>query len=195
MKIPVLGMDPSLTNWGLAEARLCLETGTLDTPQLTLVRPKKMKGKQIRNNSQDLYRSEHLAKEVIEASSRAKVIFVEIPVGSQSARSMASYGICIGILAYLRASGHQVIELTPTEVKEVFTGNQTATKQDMIGKAIELYPDAEFPLFKGEVANSAEHLADAIATIHAGANTPIFRNLMNILKDIPNANHTCPNSD
>lgn len=184
MKIPVLGMDPSLSNWGLAASELCLDTGILDTPRLTLVRPKKMKGKQIRNNSQDLHRAQHLSQEVFAQARKAKAIFVEVPVGSQSARAMASYGICVGILSALRAEGIEFIEVTPTEVKETFTGLQTATKRQMIDKAVELYPDADFPLHKGEVANTAEHLADAIAAIHAGVHTPSFKNLLRLLKDI-----------
>lgn len=184
MKIPVLGMDPSLSNWGLAEAELCLETGILDTPRLTLVTPKKMAGKQVRVNSNDLHRAEQIAAEILMKAQKAKAVFVEVPVGSQSARAMASYGICIGILATLRAQGIGFIEVTPTEVKQTFTGIPTASKQQMIDKAVELYPDANFPRYQGQVANKAEHVADAIASIHAGVNTPAFRNLLQLFKDI-----------
>lgn len=184
MKIPVLGMDPSLTHWGLAEAQLCLETGILDTPRLTLVKPRKMAGKQVRVNSNDLHRAEQLAATVFPIARKAKTIFVEVPVGSQSARAMASYGICVGILSSLRAEGINFIEVTPTEVKETFTGSQTASKQQMIARAIELYPEAQFPLYQGKIASSSEHLADAIAAIHAGANTSAFRNLLQLFKDI-----------
>lgn len=184
MKIPVLGMDPSLSNWGLASAQLCLETGILDTPRLDLVRPKKMAGKQVRVNSNDLHRSARLAEAVFEAATQAKAIFVEVPVGSQSARAMASYGICVGILGSLRAKGIQFIEVTPSEVKETFTGDKNASKQMMIAKALELYPDANFPMNKGKVANTAEHVADAIASIHAGVQTPTFQNLMTLFKGI-----------
>lgn len=177
-------MDPSLSNWGLAAAELCLETGILETPRLTLVRPKKMAGKQVRVNSQDLFRAEHLASAVQAEAAKAKAIFVEVPVGSQSARAMASYGICVGVLAALRASGIEFIEVTPTEVKRAFTGCDTATKQQMIDQAVSLYPEADFPMHRGQVANTAEHLADAIASIHAGVHTPAFKNLLRLFKDI-----------
>ena len=94
MKIPVCGMDPSLNNWGLAEAELDLSTGLLSTPKLSVVQPTDGDGKkQVRRNSLDLQRAEELAQAALEATERAKVIFVEVPVGSQSARAMASYGI------------------------------------------------------------------------------------------------------
>ena len=184
MLIPVLGMDPSLKNWGLAQAMLCLETGILSTPSLYLVQPDDVKGKQVRQNSSDLNRAEQLAEAVIEASKVSKVVFVEVPVGSQSARAMASYGICVGILGAVRAMRVPLIEVTPTETKLAFTGNKTATKREMIDKAAELYPDANFPVHKGKIPDKAEHMADAIAAIHAGVRTPMFQNLMRLFKEV-----------
>ncbi|RUX60176.1 hypothetical protein [Mesorhizobium sp. M7A.F.Ca.CA.002.12.1.1] len=185
MLIPVLGMDPSLTNWGLAEANLCLKTGVLSTPQLTLVQPDELQGKQVRVNSNDLHRSEQLAQRVFATARKAKVIFVEVPVGSQSARAMASYGICVGILGALRSEGMQIIEVTAGETKKIFTGDKNAPKRKMIDRAAELYPDANFPpLHKGKLPDKTEHLADAIATIHSGVRTPMFQNLMRLFNEV-----------
>ena len=184
MQIPVVGMDPSLTHWGIAEGNLDLTTGVMDTPKLTLVRPEEMKGKQVRVNSNDLFRAEQLAEIAIKAAMRAKVVFVEVPVGSQSSRAMASYGICVGVLGAIRSMGIPLIEVSPTEVKVTFTGDKTATKQQMIDRAIELYPDANFPLWGGEVSSKAEHVADAIAAIYAGVHTPTFQNLMRLFKKV-----------
>lgn len=186
MQIPVLGMDPSLSAWGLAAAQLDLDTGILTTPRLVLSSPKDRSGKQVRVNSKDLYRAETLAAAVLEEVSKAKAIFVEVPVGSQSARAMASYGICIGILGTVRAQGTQLIEVTAREVKEALTGDSGASKNQMIKAASELYPEANWPKGRepGTIANKAEHLADAIGAIHAGVNVPVFQNLMNLLKGI-----------
>lgn len=184
MKIPVLGMDPSLTAWGLASAELDLETGVLSTPSLVLESPKDQSGKQVRVNSKDLYRAEKLAKVVWAECEKARAIFVEVPVGSQSARAMASYGICVGILGSIRAKGIQIIEVTAFEVKEALTGNRNASKTDMIKAAVELYPEANFPMFKGNPAQKSEHLADAIGAIHAGVKTPVFQNTMHMIKGI-----------
>lgn len=180
MKIPVVGMDPSLTNWGIAEAELDLTTGLLDLPSLTLVEPEKLTGKQVRQNSTDIFVAEQLGKAAMEAARRAKAVFVECPVGSKSARAMASYGVCVGILGSIRAEGIPLIEVTATEVKVAFTGDKNATKQQMIEAALAFYPEAEFPQQRGRVVAKAEHLADALAAIHAGVNTPLFRNLMRL---------------
>jgi Holliday junction resolvasome RuvABC endonuclease subunit len=182
MKIPVLGMDPSLRNWGLAEAILDLDTGILSTPEISLISTKDQKGKQVRQNSSDLHTAEQLAATAIEVCKRAKVVFVEVPVGSQSARAMASYGTCVGVLGAIRALGTQLIEVSPMEVKQHFTGNKTATKDEMICAAMAFYPEANWPRHKGKVANKAEHMADAIAAIHAGVHTPVFQQLMQLLK-------------
>lgn len=184
MLISVLGMDPSLRSWGLAEAQLDLDTGILSTPVLTTVRPKDIKGKQVRQNSNDLHLAEELASVVLPAAQKAKAVFVEVPVGSQSARSMASYGVCVGVLGTIRALGVPLIEVTATENKKIFTGNKNATKRQMIDKAIELYPESNFPIFRGEVADTAEHVADAIASIHAGVHTPMFQNLLRLFQKV-----------
>ena len=62
-----------------------------------------------------------------------------------------------------------IIEVTESESKKVFTGKRTATKDEMIVKAMELYPDANWPYHQGSLsATKAEHMADAISAIHAG---------------------------
>lgn len=181
MRIPVLGMDPSFRNWGLARGNLDLETGTLDDLHLSLIEPTDMAGKQVRQNSQDLHVAEQLALGALDAAKQAKCVFVECPVGSQSARAMASYGICVGILGSIRSMGIPLIEVSPIEVKKAFTGNATATKKLMIKTAEGFYPDANFPRQKGRIVAKAEHMADAIAAIHAGVMTPMFQNLMRLL--------------
>jgi Holliday junction resolvasome RuvABC endonuclease subunit len=180
MKIPVVGFDPSLTSWGIAESELDLTTGYLDTPRLRVLEPEKIKTKQVRQNSTDLDVAKQLATAALSTARSAKAVFVEVPVGSQSARAMASYGICVGILGTLMAEGVQLIEVTATEVKKALTGNKHATKDQMITEARKLYPEANFPMWRGEVASKAEHVADAIGAIHAGVGTPLFQNLMKL---------------
>lgn len=182
MKIPVCGIDPSLRNWGIAEALLDLETGYLDTPFLTLVETIDPTGKDVRQNSKDLDLACQIGIKTIPIARKAKAIFVEVPVGSQSARAMASYGVCVGILGSLKALGIPLIEVTPLEVKKTFTGDKTATKQLMIDTAVNLYPDANWPRQKTRILAKSEHLADAIATIHAGVQTPMFQNLMRLFE-------------
>jgi Holliday junction resolvasome RuvABC endonuclease subunit len=120
------------------------------------------------------------AKPALAAAKAAKVIFVEVPVGSQSARAMASYGICVGILGAIRAEGIPLIEVPPSEVKLAFVGDKNALKQQMLEQAISLHPDANFPRQRGRIVGKAEYVADAIAAIHAGVNTLMFQNLMRL---------------
>ncbi len=185
MKIPVVGMDPSLRNWGLAEAVLDLDNGYLSTPVLSLVQPQESKGKSVRQNSKDLEIAELLAAGVIPVIQKAKAVFVEVPHGSPSARAMASYGVCVGVLGSIRALGIELIEVSATENKKTFTGLKSATKDQMIAKAMSLYPDANWPFSSGKVNSSkAEHMADAIAAIHAGVQTPVFQNMMRLLAKV-----------
>lgn len=184
MQIPVAGFDPSLNSWGIAEGKLDLDVGTLDDLVLQTVEPEKKQGKQVRQNSVDMQRAEDLATVAIEVARRSKVVFVECPVGSQSANGMKAYGIVVGVLGAIRALGIPVIEVTAMESKRIFTGDKNATKQKMIDKAVELYPEANFPMYRGAVASKAEHVADAIAAIHAGVQTPVFQNLMRLFAEV-----------
>ena len=188
MKIPVVGFDPSLRNWGLAEGMFDLESGELTSVHLSIAETESDDTKQVRTNSKDLVAAEFLATAVFPAAKKAKVVFVEVPVGSQSAAAMKSYGVCVGILGALRSQGVQLIEVTATEVKLIMTGNKNATKQQMIDAAVEWYPNANFPRERGKATGKiiakAEHVADAIAAIHAGVQTPAFLSIMRIIKSI-----------
>jgi hypothetical protein len=187
MIIPVMGMDPSFTNWGLGSVDLDLTTGIPSTPYIQLIEPLELSGKNIRVNSNDLHRAEQIARVVIEGAKKVKAVFAEVPVGSQSARAMASYGICVGIISTIRAMGIPVIEVTAIESKLALTGKKTATKLEMIEAAFQTYPEANWLIGtkgkeKGKLIAKNEHMADAIAAIHAGVNTPVFQQLMHILK-------------
>lgn len=179
MNIPVAGFDPAMRNWGVAQAFLDLDSGVLSTPVLSVIQPRDSNSPKCRRNTQDLRVCETLAFSLFPVVEFARVIFVEVPHGSQSARAMASYGFCVGILGTLKAMGHCLIEVSAKEVKEAFVGDPEATKDQMIQKALEYYPDIKFPTHGGKLNSSkSEHLADAVATIHAGVLTPAFQNLM-----------------
>jgi hypothetical protein len=193
MQIPVVGMDPSFRNWGIASGTLDLDTGVLSTPHLAVVKTgEEPKGKQVRQNSYDLEAAETLAKAVTPVAQYAKVVFVEVPHGAQSASGAKGNGVVYGILGSLRARGIQIIEVTEAESKKLFAGKRTATKDDMIRAAVEFYPNANWPrqdkngakFQKGDIKNEAEHMADAIAAIHAGVHTPMFQNLMRLFAKV-----------
>lgn len=178
MKIPVLGCDPSLSNWGLARGMLDLDTGTFEDVELLLIETKPDDTKQVRQNSKDINRCDAIAAGVKDWFKWATVVFVEIPVGSQSANGMKSYGVCVGILGAFRAMGVQLIEVTPNENKLALTNNKTASKDTMIKAAHAIYPETNWLKDgKGKLLNKNEHLADALGAIHAGVNTSAFQTI------------------
>lgn len=186
MQIPVLGFDPSFRNWGWASALLDLDTGVMTTPVLGLIKTaEEPKGKQVRQNSYDIEAAEELAKGAIPLAQAAKVVFIEVPHGSQSAASMKGYGVCIGIIGAIRAAGIPIIEVSESESKKTMTTRRVATKEEMIAAAQAWYPNANWPMHAGKIsAGKAEHMADAIAAIHAGVNTQQFQNLMRLFQSV-----------
>lgn len=152
-----------------------------------MIQPELSKSKQIRQNSLDLESAKQLCKGALDAVKDVQAVFVEVPVGSQSARSMASYGICVGILGALRATGIPFFEVTPTEVKIAGAGYKNATKQEMISWAMLKHPEANWPVYKQNGATivseaKAEHMADATAAIYAGMSCNSFQQILPFLK-------------
>lgn len=176
----ILGIDPSLSNFGIV-------TGTLNhshdfvPDDMTLVesKPDNKNKKVVRKNSDDLHRAQTLTNGLKPYVEQADIVMVEVPVGSQSARSMASYGICIGILSGIEKP---MIQVTPTEVKLIATNSKTASKSDMIDWASNLHPQLPWltRTVKGQTTLVAknEHLADALAVVYAGMNTDLFQQLL-----------------
>jgi len=184
----VVGFDPSLRNWGMVAGHVDLKDMAFIPDQLNIVQPKNPEGKTVRANSKDLHLAKTLAKGATEFLAGADVVFVEVPIGSQSARAMASYGICVGVLGSLQAMGRSFIQVTPNEVKLASAGNKTASKDDMIRWATAKYPNLNWPTQKRNgvdeiIAGKAEHLADAIATVEAGLQTNEFQQLCMILRN------------
>lgn len=185
MEVPVVGFDPSMTHWGIAEGTLDMDTGYLTITDLQTVVPVKLQGKQVRQNSQDIRVAKQLAAAALAAAKGKLYIFAEVPVGSQSARGMASYAMCIGILGMMQATGATIIEVTPLENKLNFTGDKNATKKKMIDQGVSLYPDAPWPRQRGRIVEgTAEHMADAIAAIHAGVQTQQFQSILQLVQTI-----------
>lgn len=183
--IKVVGYDPSLRNWGISKGFLSKDL-QLQVQEVSIICPVLPTGKQVRQNSLDLEAARQLCKGAIAAAEGAKAIFVEVPIGSQSARAMASYGICVGVLGALRATGIPFFEVTPTEVKVAAVGYKNATKLEMIQWATTKHPEANWPTYKRNgvsiVSESqAEHMADATAAIYAGVNTAQFQQILPFL--------------
>lgn len=160
----------------MVKGSLCLNTGYFKLLDIHLETSSPSKVKQVRKNSDDLERARKLQKAMQSFFNDCAFVCVEIPVGSQSARAMASYGMCIGVVASLN---RPLIQVTPSEVKVAATGKKTATKDEMIKWATGLYPYVPWltKKAKGTISfvNANEHLADATAAIHAGVRTDQFK--------------------
>lgn len=164
---------------------LDLNVGTLDITHIGLESTKPSKVKQVRKNTDDLHRARQLHTAITEFLLDVDMVCVEIPVGSQSARAMASYGMSIGVLASIKVP---MIQVTPSEVKIAAVGNKTATKQQMIDWAARTYPDTPWPTRtqKGvtKLLGTNEHIADALAAIHAGCRTDEFAQVRAVMKKV-----------
>ena len=173
--IKVVGFDPSMSNWGIATGLYDPSNEGLEITNLIVIHPKLLPKSKARQSHKDLMRAEHIAKQVFDTVivDVPAHIFVEVPHGSQSARAMASYAMCLGVLGSCRALGWDFTEFSEAQVKMSSIGNKKATKDEMIEWAVSHHPNAPWPthISKGKSAITkakAEHMADAIATIYAG---------------------------
>ena len=93
---------------------------------------------------------------------------------------MASYGICIGLLASL--VDKPMIQVTPLEVKLCSVGTKTATKREMINWAFSQNNSLNWltRVENGDniLIDKNEHMADAMAAIKAGVSTNEFKTLL-----------------
>ena len=182
--ITIAGLDPSLSNFGMVKGSLNMTTGAFIPSQRLLVETTsdKKNNKSVRKNSDDLNRCKLIHTQMTTFLEGVALACVEIPVGSQSARAMASYGACVGLIASITIP---LIQVTPNEVKIAAVSSKTATKIEMIEWATSLYPQIDW--FKRTVkgvtsfTNKNEHIADAVASIHAGVNTDEFMRLKAVI--------------
>lgn len=183
--IHVVGFDPSLRNWGASKGIFVPGKGIRIT-HLDVFQPVLPTGKMVRQNSLDLEAALQICTAAAAFAKGAQAIFVEVPHGSQSARAMASYGICVGILGALRTMNIPFIEVNASEVKLATGQKKTATKQNMINWAVDTHPEAPWPMYNrnGQAIISeakAEHMADATAAIYAGINTNSFKQALQLM--------------
>lgn len=176
--IKIGGFDPSMKNFGMVKGDLDLDTGVLTNLELKLQETSVDKeAKSVRKNSQDLSRARKLYKSMSEFFKDVDVVCVEVPVGSQSANAMKSYGVCVALVSTLPL----VIQVTPSEVKLVATNSKTASKADMIKWATSLYPDADWCKVKRKgvltITDKNEHLADALGALYSGVKTDQFNQI------------------
>lgn len=181
--IKIVGLDPSMSNFGVAIGELDVHSLKVTVTRLELAQTKAADKKQVRVNSDDLRRAHEIWSLIKPLIDEAALVFCELPVGSQSSRAQTSYGLCLGILACI---DKPLIQVTPTEIKKFVAGKLTTSKDEIIEWAMEKHPEAPWikRTVKGEstIVAKNEHLADAVAAIHTGMTTDQFRQLTNVLR-------------
>lgn len=170
-EIRIIGVDPSLRNMGIATGRLNIETFEWEVDLVQLHKTEKSKIKTVRKSSDDYDRCRILYEALSSAEKKADLAFVEMPIGSQSADAMKSYGACIMAIASLNIP---VIQVTPTQVKVRAVNDKNATKEEMIQWAYSQFPNINWLRSGKRLIAANEHLADACAAINAGLSEDDF---------------------
>ena len=179
-EVRIIGIDPSLRSTGIAFGKLDLDTLEWSVDEVELVKTEKGKSKTVRKSSDDYDRCRILYEAISSAEKRADIAFVEMPIGSQSADAMKSYGMCIAMMATLDIP---VIQVAPSQVKVRALQDKNATKEEMIEWAFKLHPTAAGWLQqRGRLIAANEHLADAIAAINAGILEDDFQALLVMMR-------------
>ncbi|MGJ4945163.1 hypothetical protein ACQR1W_31700 [Bradyrhizobium sp. HKCCYLS1011] len=193
--ILVAGLDPAFAHFGIARMWLNLETPNLTFDRFRTISTEKLAGrrKMIRQNSDDLRRARELHAGLHEELKGCTVAFAEIPSGAQAARASYGFGAAVGVLASIQIPLFQVM---PLETKKGSVGNPKADKPEIISWAAGHYPEAPWQLYdrdtkgkggkilnrKGDLHLDNEHVADAIAIVHAGMHLQEFKQLLAMLK-------------
>jgi len=186
-KVLIAGLDGSKRNFGVARVLLDIDTLGIEVEDLVLIKTEKSQEKSVRASSDNLVRAQAVVHGIQPALAGCISAFIEVPSGGQSYDAVLGFGIVIGIYASLTIP---TIEVSPAETKLAAVGTKTASKQEMIDWAAEKWPNAPWLRYrqngknykKGEPTLDNEHLADALAIVHAGIRTPAFRQTLAILK-------------
>ena len=180
----IVSIDPSLRHTGLAYGELDPERGygQLVVHDIALIETEATKAKQVRKNSDDLRCAQELATAVLDycLDFAPDLVIAEVPSGTQSSRASWTLGITLGILATVSIYYRPLIEVSPTDVKKHFIGSKTASKQQMIDRAVALYPDLAWHRHSGKLTAKNEHMADAIAIMDHGVRTPAAMDLISM---------------
>ena len=177
-KLPIMGLDGSLRNFGMALMTLDVDTMEIAVEELILTKTAKEKSKQVRASSDNFNRAADIAASIQSrlTTFRPQAVFVEVPSGGQSYAAVLGFGIVIGLYASILTP--RPIEVSPAETKLASVGVKNASKEEVMAWAFAKYPKAPWLTrkLKGEIVPIAdnEHLADSVAIAHAGIKTPAF---------------------
>lgn len=152
----VISFDPSLSNWGIAY--MSYTPFIMELVSTDIIQTKPLKKSKLSKAQQDMTRIDKLYIGVQEALEDADVVVIELPIGSQSARSMAAYGACLGLISSINKPR---IYVSPFQVKKV-VGENTTSKEEIIE-----WVNLKHPNVLPKTKSKAEHMADAVVAIYA----------------------------
>lgn len=181
--VRIAGLDGSLRNFGVAIMSLDTETMDLRVEDLHLIKTDTTKAKSVRKSSDSFDRASILRDAVQPLLAGCAATFAEIPSGGKSYSAVLGFGIVIGTYAGLSP---RPIEVSPAETKIAATGEKDASKEMIMEWAEATYPNAPWRRVKRNGAmvftQDNEHIADAVAICHAGIKTPLFKQVISILR-------------
>lgn len=172
--IQIAGIDPSLRNTGIAIGELDVQTQLLKITKLHLVETEPDKTQPA---SEDLLRRcmeiHHAARQHTAGCQR---VCAELPTGGSTKQTAFALGA--GFVAALVSLPVPIVSVTPYDLKHTALGHLPGKQRDkkaMVLWAMQAHPEAPWPSYvhDGMVypvtdVRHLEHLADAIAAIHAG---------------------------
>lgn len=166
--INILGMDPSMNNWGIAAAKYHKESSDIQVVHLSTVSPTSVQT----GNKRHMDIASQLYTRLLPYLNGADCICVEAPTGSKDFNAAVSYAVCCTLIGILQTKGIPVFTVSPKDVKRV-VGNPEATKKDIVEWVAQRHPEAPIPMYNGKHnVTKANHCCDAVVAIHAALSTP-----------------------
>ncbi len=159
----VLGIDGGLAHMGLALAHVPAGSKPRIIFGAVIETTKCSEGTAAGDN---VRRAREVADALVEVIEREKPsrIVAEAMSHPRDARAAAMLSMSWGVIAATAARYNLPVEgKSPMALKRALTGNQTAKKDEMIAAVREQYPEVIWPRRR----DLHEHLADAVAAIHA----------------------------
>ncbi|QDP56427.1 MAG: hypothetical protein Tp152SUR00d2C52646391_23 [Prokaryotic dsDNA virus sp.] len=177
-KIIIAGLDPALRNVGMAKGTLDLSEGLFELSTTALAQTTKNTTKTNTVRSDDLERCKTILSAVADFVKDVDILFIELPIGSQTSAAQKSYAICIMLLAAIQHMYNLPAIIVDPKYLKQHTAGKGATKEQMISWLHSEYPHmiSSFPKAK----DKCEHIADAVGAIHAGVNLNEFNLLTQV---------------
>lgn len=179
----VAGLDPGLQYVGYAlvnfnpdRSRDLLALGTVYT------QPSERKGS-VRQMSDTTRRAREVWSEIRHAwKDWPQAICCETPIPNlRNSTVRARIGFTVGsVVLYAELLDIPLLEATPGEIKLALFGRRSATKENVLDRMGQVYPNAPWPTTKAKGANSIEmasHAADALGAIEACLCDPVVQAL------------------